>query len=220
MTAFFKFIRALLLTSLVMRIRAFSFLAQKSRTSSTPTAALAKKWSLPDLTRFQNYPRNPAGDFIGQRLIHVGLHSFQGEQGNEEGGPRQSVTGPVYDVENEKIRDDFPVVQLYTKEGCTLCDKVSDVLRLIRDDYPHSLEAIDITDEDKGDIFDRYKWDIPVLKINGIYWTKHRLDVTEAVKALTSAQTGEFAECKGEPDAAAMERKMAERCEKQAEKGV
>ena len=35
----------------------------------------------------------------------------------------QSVTGPIYEMD----RDDIPTVKLFTKHGCTLCDKVKDV---------------------------------------------------------------------------------------------
>ena len=132
--------------------------------------------------------------------------------GNSESSGN-SVTGTVYDAGAEK--KDYPIVQLYTKEGCTLCDKVSDVLRSIREDHPHSLEAVDITDDDKKEIFDKYKWDIPVLHIDGKYWTKHKLDVDEATEALESAKNGEFEKRRGEPNAGEMERRMAARCEKE-----
>mmetsp|Transcript_24556 Transcript_24556/g.28106 ORF Transcript_24556/g.28106 Transcript_24556/m.28106 type:complete len:185 (+) Transcript_24556:280-834(+) len=123
---------------------------------------------------------------------------------------KASVTGRIYEVENDDFRN-HPIVQLYTKEGCTLCDKTKEVLQLLRDEQPHSLEAIDITDTDKTDIFDKYKWDIPVLHINGLYWTKHRLTPEEAVQALSRAKEGSFEKQRGEPNAAAMEKKMAER---------
>jgi len=122
----------------------------------------------------------------------------------------KSVTGIVYNAEAED-KGNFPIVQLYTKEGCTLCDKVSEILKSIRDEHPHSLEAVDITDADKSEIYDKYKWDIPVLHIDGKYWTKHKLDSMEAIDALTKAALGNFEEGKDEPDAAAMERRMAER---------
>ena len=35
----------------------------------------------------------------------------------------QSVTGPIYEMDG----DDIPTVKLFTKHGCTLCDKVKDV---------------------------------------------------------------------------------------------
>jgi hypothetical protein len=35
-----------------------------------------------------------------------------------------------------------PAVQLFTKEGCTLCDKVKEVLVSVAAEQPHSLEAV------------------------------------------------------------------------------
>ena len=39
----------------------------------------------------------------------------------EEGSSYPSVTGPIYEM------DGVPNVKLFTKHGCTLCDKVKDV---------------------------------------------------------------------------------------------
>ena len=140
------------------------------------------------------------------RTTNNGLHM------DSDDDERTSVTGMIYEAKDtdsdEKIH---PVVQLYTKEGCTLCDKTKDVLQLLREEQPHSLEAIDITDPDKTEFFDKYKWDIPVLHINDLYWTKHRLSADETVKALDEARAGNFEVQRGEPNAAAMEQKMEER---------
>ena len=95
---------------------------------------------------------------------------------------------------------------LFTKEGCTLCDKAKDVLQEVRDSHPHSLLAVDITDDDKTEYFGRYKMDIPVLHLNERYWTKHRLTREEAKQALTAAAEGSFESPPGEPNAAAHER--------------
>jgi len=97
------------------------------------------------------------------------------------------------------------VVKLFTKEGCTLCDKVKDVLESIRDDQPHSLYAVDITDDDKHGWFSKYKYDIPVLHINDMYWTKHRLAVEDAIAGLQEARSGSFEARSGEPDAERLE---------------
>jgi hypothetical protein len=121
------------------------------------------------------------------------------------------VTGTVYTVPDEGA----PKVSLFTKEGCTLCDKVKDILVSVRDDFPHSLEAVDITDADKIDWYDRYKYDIPVLHVNGQYWTKHRISAEEAVQGMTEAKEGTFNSPSGEPDAGALERKQAERLKEQ-----
>ncbi|KAG7348860.1 glutaredoxin [Nitzschia inconspicua] len=113
-----------------------------------------------------------------------------------------SVTGPVY-TDNDP---ESPTVTLYTKEGCTLCDKAKDVLFALKDQHPHSLQQVDITDREHREWWDRYKYDIPVLHINDMYWTKHRLTTDDVTKALMQAKDGMFQPQSGQPNAAAMER--------------
>ena len=88
------------------------------------------------------------------------------------------------------------------------------VLQSLRSEYPHTLEAIDITDPDKIHIYDKYKYDIPVLHINNVYWTKHKLSEPDAVVAFCQVQDGTFVEAIGDPDAGAMERRQMERKQK------
>lgn len=118
-----------------------------------------------------------------------------------------SVTGTVYSARDSSA----PTVQLFTKEGCTLCDKVKDVLMQVKETHDHSLETIDITDDNHEVWFAKYKYDIPVLHMNDQYWAKHRLTAEEAKEALTAAREGEFQSPRGEPDATAMEQRQAER---------
>ena len=115
-----------------------------------------------------------------------------------------SVTGTIYTSEG-------PTIRLFTKEGCTLCDKVKDTLQSLRDDLPHSLEAIDITDEEHEEWNEKYKYDIPVLHVGDQYWIKHRMTEEEAREGLVVARSGSFATRTGEPDAGEMERRQAER---------
>jgi hypothetical protein len=84
-----------------------------------------------------------------------------------------SVTGTIYSSSNDKDDDGkedddptAPMVRLFTKEGCTLCDKVKDVLLELRPLHPHSLEQIDITDPEHEMWYDKYKYDIPVLHVS------------------------------------------------------
>jgi len=65
---------------------------------------------------------------------------------------------------------------------------------------------VDITDADKKQLWDRYKYDIPVLAIDGVYWTKHRVTEGDARAALAEATAGSFRERPGEPDASRLER--------------
>lgn len=59
--------------------------------------------------------------------------------------------------------------------------------------------------------FSKYQYDIPVLHIGGQYWIKHRLEEAEAREGLNQAIEGNFHARSGEPDAAEMERRQAER---------
>lgn len=49
------------------------------------------------------------------------------------------------------------------------------------------------------------RYDIPVLHINEIYWTKHRLTADEATDGLKEASEGDFEVRQGEPDASRLE---------------
>ena len=78
---------------------------------------------------------------------------------------------------------------MYTKEGCSLCDDVVDVLTAIR--FPSSpssprqrpimfnFKTVDITDRGNEELYDAYKYDIPVVHINGKYWFKHRIPYSD-----------------------------------------
>ena len=117
-----------------------------------------------------------------------------------------SVSGVIYAAEEDETVH-RPTVNLFTKAGCTLCDKAKDVLARAAAVEPHTLVAVDITDEDKAVWWDRYKYDIPVLHIDGMYWAKHRISYEQAVAALTLAKQGDFQPMSGAPDAARLERK-------------
>jgi hypothetical protein len=113
-----------------------------------------------------------------------------------------SVSGLIYSAPADK-----PTVRLFTKAGCTLCDVAKGVLADVAADRPHTLEAVDITDAEHAGWWDKYKYDIPVLHIDGKYWAKHRLTTEGALEALTAAEEKRFEACTGEPDAARLERR-------------
>jgi glutaredoxin len=54
-------------------------------------------------------------------------------------------------------------VTLYTKNGCGLCNEVKAELAGLAADFPHELQEIDITKD--ADLFARYRFSIPVVKI-------------------------------------------------------
>lgn len=116
-----------------------------------------------------------------------------------------SVSGTIYADEKRNEDDVVVIVKLFTKQGCTLCDRVRDVLHQIKKEHPHTLIAVDITDTKEW--WEKYKYDIPVLHLNNQYWTKHRLTAEQAVEGLVQAAAGTFASPPGEPDASAQETK-------------
>jgi thiol-disulfide isomerase/thioredoxin len=113
----------------------------------------------------------------------------------------RSVSGIIYDVEEDddttkkkSSEHNAIVVTLFTKEGCTLCDKVQDVLKSLRSKYPHKLVAIDITDPlYKDQWYEKYKYDIPVLHVyddTSVYWAKHRITPEQAEQCFQQIQQG------------------------------
>jgi glutaredoxin len=68
-------------------------------------------------------------------------------------------------------------VEIYSKPDCPLCDEAKHVLLTVQRRVPFQLTEIDI--ESDPDLFDRYKYDIPVIVIDGRKAFKHRVDEKE-----------------------------------------
>lgn len=66
------------------------------------------------------------------------------------------------------MRRGFPVnprLTLYTKKGCSLCDKAKETIRKVASDVPLDYEEFDITKDPAT--YEKYRWSIPVLAIDG-----------------------------------------------------
>jgi glutaredoxin len=70
-------------------------------------------------------------------------------------------------------------VVLYTKPGCSLCDYARAAILAVRREIDFEFQEIDIALD--ADLFDLYKFDIPVVEIDGRRAFKHRVD-PEALK--------------------------------------
>ena len=70
-----------------------------------------------------------------------------------------------------------PHVKLYTKPGCHLCDEAKREMEAadLADEY--TFEEVNI--ELDGEAYERYKFEIPVITINGIKAFKYRLTARE-----------------------------------------
>ena len=56
-------------------------------------------------------------------------------------------------------------VRFYTKQGCHLCEQAEELIEALATECPLDLEMIDITTD--IDIFDRYRYEIPVVAVEG-----------------------------------------------------
>ncbi|XP_058788786.1 glutaredoxin-like protein C5orf63 homolog [Phymastichus coffea] len=68
-----------------------------------------------------------------------------------------------------------PKLTLYTKNVCPLCDVVKDELKS-KFSGRYQLELVDIMAPGNEHLKKLYKYDIPVLFVEGQYLCKHRLD--------------------------------------------
>lgn len=78
-------------------------------------------------------------------------------------------------------------VTFYTKPGCHLCEHAEDLLEDLRRDYDLRVTTIDITSD--LSIFERYKYDIPVIVVDGGGTASGRIaeaDVRQALDKVVS----------------------------------
>jgi glutaredoxin len=77
-----------------------------------------------------------------------------------------------------------PVVTLYTREGCHLCEEARQVLEAARHRARFSLELIDIDQDDA--LRKAYNEEVPVVAINGRKSFKYRVDEKEFLRRLAA----------------------------------
>lgn len=65
------------------------------------------------------------------------------------------------------------IVELYGKQGCHLCDKVRADLEEMREVVEFVLREIDITSDPA--LHARYRYDVPVVLVDGEEWARHRI---------------------------------------------
>ena len=75
-------------------------------------------------------------------------------------------------------------VVLYTKPGCHLCDEMKAQMSAARCDELYTLEEVDI--EQDAELSARYRYEIPVLSINGVEAFRHRLSAEDFRAHVTS----------------------------------
>ena len=75
-------------------------------------------------------------------------------------------------------------VLLYTKPNCSLCEKMKEQLAKAGVDELYELAELDI--ESDADLFAQYRYEIPVLLVNGVEAFRHRLAAEEFRAYITS----------------------------------
>lgn len=78
----------------------------------------------------------------------------------------------------------LPVVTLYTRVGCCLCDTAKEVLQAARGRVQFDYREIDI-DTDPA-LRGEYNDHIPVISINGVKAFKYKVDLKEFLKKLAA----------------------------------
>jgi glutaredoxin len=73
---------------------------------------------------------------------------------------------------------------LYTKKDCGLCNKMREQMALANCAELYTLEEVDI--ERDPELFARYRYEIPVLWINGAEAFRHRLTPEDFENSLRS----------------------------------
>uniref|UniRef100_A0A4W2D8H9 Glutaredoxin-like protein n=2 Tax=Bos indicus x Bos taurus TaxID=30522 RepID=A0A4W2D8H9_BOBOX len=76
----------------------------------------------------------------------------------------------------------LPVLTLFTKDPCPLCDEAKEVLEPYRNRF--ILQEVDITLPENSAWYDRYKFDIPVFHLNGQFLMMHRVNLSKLEKQL------------------------------------
>ena len=76
-------------------------------------------------------------------------------------------------------------VDIYSKPDCPLCDEAKHVLRKVQERVP--FELIETNIEADPTLFERYKYDIPVVFIGGAKAFKHRVDEQDFERRLRRA---------------------------------
>lgn len=71
----------------------------------------------------------------------------------------------------------LPVLTLFTKDPCPLCDEAKEVLQPYKNRF--ILQEVDITLPENSTWYERYKFDIPVFHLNGQFLMKHRVNTSK-----------------------------------------
>lgn len=81
----------------------------------------------------------------------------------------------------------LPVLTLYTKDPCPLCDIAKEEISI--HEHRYKFETVDITEQGNETWWDMYKYDIPVFHFEGKFLMNHRANIKLLDKKLTQFES-------------------------------
>jgi glutaredoxin len=85
------------------------------------------------------------------------------------------------------MSDARPLLVLYSKPGCHLCDEMKHVVDRVGSRIPFTLKVVDIATD--RDLLERYGLEIPVLEIDGRKVAKYRISERDLEDTLARRRT-------------------------------
>jgi len=82
-----------------------------------------------------------------------------------------------------------PQVTLYSKPGCHLCEEMKSEIARANCAEAYDLQEVNI--ESNPELFARYRFDIPVLLIDGVEMFRHRLTAAAFRERISRARIGD-----------------------------
>jgi glutaredoxin len=76
------------------------------------------------------------------------------------------------------------LLTLYSKPDCHLCDEAKAVLKKFQKEFGFTFKEINI--EEESQVFEKYRYEIPVVLLDGVKLFKGRIDEGKLRKALKS----------------------------------
>lgn len=80
---------------------------------------------------------------------------------------------------------DFIKLTLYTKKNCSLCDQAKEI---IDDLYPETFEIEEIDITKNKELFNKFKFDIPVFYYKDTFLMQHKVDKTALEKLIKQVE--------------------------------
>lgn len=87
----------------------------------------------------------------------------------------------------DKMLNPGPRVVIYSRPGCHLCEEAKKVIEASGYREEYTLEEINI--ESDAELLRRYRYDIPVITINGEEAFKYTVSASEFVEKMKQSQT-------------------------------